>query len=46
MLFLAAMERVTDGLEMLTADEFPTRNRKIGRKKEEKRKEKEKRKEE
>ena len=38
MLFLAAMERVTGGLKMLTADEFPTRNRKKGRKKEERRK--------
>ena len=38
MLFLAAMERVTDGLKMLTADELPTRNRKKGRKKEERRK--------
>ena len=36
MLFLAAMERVTDGLKMLTADEFPTRNRKKGKKRKEK----------
>ena len=46
MLFLAAMERVTDGLKMLTAHEFPTRNRKIGRKKEERRKKGERRKKE
>ena len=46
MLFLVARERVTGGLKMLTAHEFPTRNRKKGKKKEGKRWEKERNKEE